>query len=193
MSTAKWRVGHRGRDAVYYEERHLGRWRRIEIQGEMLMGRAHHVLYFASPERWQEYPAWARDRREEIIGRVKAVLRPPEYDYDEPDADDVVAPTASPSAAARRIPQATASQRRALLLAIVLLLAMAGGTAWLVHRGVATGTALWPARRATPHRAVSRAVEPAMFWFAIGLYGVVAITTGGLAALGVRELYRLGR
>jgi hypothetical protein len=41
-----WRVGHQGRDQMYYEELHQGAWKRIEIDGEMLMGRAHpcHLL-----------------------------------------------------------------------------------------------------------------------------------------------------
>jgi hypothetical protein len=39
----------------------------------MLVGPVHHVIYFVSPERWQQrYPDWARDRRDEIIARVKA-------------------------------------------------------------------------------------------------------------------------
>lgn len=37
-SQRDWRVGHRGRDCVFYEELHGGAWRRIEIDGEMLMG-----------------------------------------------------------------------------------------------------------------------------------------------------------
>jgi hypothetical protein len=49
-----WRVGHAGRDMMYYEEKHDGAWRRIELSGEMLTGGAHHVIYFRSPERWQE-------------------------------------------------------------------------------------------------------------------------------------------
>jgi len=76
-----WRTGHEGRDGMYYEERHAGRWRRIRIDGEMLTGRAHHVIYFASPDRWLDYPAWARDRRDEIIARIKSDLRPPDYEY----------------------------------------------------------------------------------------------------------------
>jgi hypothetical protein len=77
-----WRVGHRGRDAMYYEELHGSSWRRIEIHGEMLTGRAHHVIYFDSPERWLGYPEWARDRRDEIITRIKSEFREPDYEYD---------------------------------------------------------------------------------------------------------------
>jgi hypothetical protein len=76
-----WRVGHRGRDQMYYEELRDGVWKRIDIDGEMLMGRAHHVIYFASPERWREYPPWASQRRDEIIARIKSEFREPDYEY----------------------------------------------------------------------------------------------------------------
>jgi hypothetical protein len=61
-----WRVGHEGRDMMFYEEKHGGRWRRIPIPGEMLTGRAHHVIYFASIR----FPDWAEGRREEILARI---------------------------------------------------------------------------------------------------------------------------
>ena len=76
-----WRVGHTGRDCMYYEERIDGRWQRLEISGEMLMGPAHHVIYFASNEAWNGYPEWARGRRAEIIPRIKSSFRAPEYEY----------------------------------------------------------------------------------------------------------------
>lgn len=62
-----WRVGREGRDGMWYEERHDGVWQRIEVQGEMLMGRAHHVIYFDSIERWRQHPAWARERRDDHL------------------------------------------------------------------------------------------------------------------------------
>lgn len=76
-----WRVGHHGRDCMYYEELRDGKWEQIEIGGEMLMGRAHHVIYFASPEEWQRYPEWARHRRAEIIARIQSAFREPDYEY----------------------------------------------------------------------------------------------------------------
>jgi len=76
-----WRVGHLGRDRVYYEEFREGAWRRLEIDGEMLTGPAHHVLYFASPEKWEAYPEWARGRREEIIDRIKSEFGAPDYEH----------------------------------------------------------------------------------------------------------------
>ena len=76
-----WRVGHQGRDEMYYEERINGGWQRLRISGEMLMGRAHHAIYFASPVAWLEFPEWARHRREEIIARIKSEFRSPDYEY----------------------------------------------------------------------------------------------------------------
>lgn len=78
-SAQGWRVGHEGRDMMFYEEKHGGRWRRIPIPGEMLMGRAHHVIYFASIR----FPDWAEGRREEIIARIKSAFLEPDYEYDE--------------------------------------------------------------------------------------------------------------
>lgn len=77
-----WRVGHIGRDQMYYEEANGSAWRRIEIPGEMLMGRAHHVIYFPSSREWRErYPDWAWDRRDEIITRICSAFRSPDYEY----------------------------------------------------------------------------------------------------------------
>lgn len=36
-----WRVGHRGRDMMFYEEKMKGAWQRIDIDGEMLGGLHH--------------------------------------------------------------------------------------------------------------------------------------------------------
>jgi hypothetical protein len=81
-SLAKWRVGHVGRDGMYYEELRDGKWERLEIDGEMLTGRAHHVIYFGSRQNWQRHPEWARGRRDEIIDRIKTAFRIPDYEYD---------------------------------------------------------------------------------------------------------------
>lgn len=74
-----WRVGHEGRDMMFYEEKHGGSWRRIPIDGEMLMGRAHHVIYFTSIR----FPDWAEGRREEIIERIKSAFPEPDYEHDD--------------------------------------------------------------------------------------------------------------
>ncbi len=66
---------------MFYEERVGASWQRIDIDGEMLMGPAHHVIYFASAERWQQYPAWARDRRDEIIARIVSEFHAPDYEH----------------------------------------------------------------------------------------------------------------
>lgn len=76
-----WRVGHTGRDMMYYEERDGLSWRRLDIDGEMLLGRAHHVIYFRSATDWTRYPAWAHGRRDEIIARIKQEFREPDYEY----------------------------------------------------------------------------------------------------------------
>jgi hypothetical protein len=76
-SEGDWRVGHKGRDAMYYEEFADGLWRRFEIDGEMLLGRAHHVIYFVSTR----FPDWAAGRRDQIVARIKSEFREPDYEY----------------------------------------------------------------------------------------------------------------
>jgi hypothetical protein len=76
-----WRVGHVGRDGMFYEELVDGRWERLDIDGEMLVGGAHHIIYFASEAEWVKYPAWARSRRAEIVGRIESALSPPDYEH----------------------------------------------------------------------------------------------------------------
>jgi hypothetical protein len=77
-----WRVGHIGRDGMYYDELRNGRWRRLRLDGEMLMGRAHHVIYFRNCAEWKSYPEWAQGRRDEIVDRIKTAFRMPDYEYD---------------------------------------------------------------------------------------------------------------
>ncbi len=67
---------------MYYEELDLGEWRRLRINGEMLMGRAHHVVYFGSRDDWSLGPEWARGRRDEIIARIKSAFPIPDYEYE---------------------------------------------------------------------------------------------------------------
>lgn len=179
-----WRVGHRGRDAMYYEEPHGGTWQRIDIDGEMLMGRAHHVIYFASPEAWQRYPEWARHRREEIIARIKSEFRPPDYEY----GDGTAAPPSSPIP-----PKTTPRQWRALALFIAILLALAGGMGWLVKTGLERDATWLPVKRASLQRVVSRPAEPATYWLALGIYSALGIGAGGFALWMLREAFRSGR
>lgn len=182
-----WRVGHRGRDEMYYEELRDGRWERIPISGEMLMGRAHHVIYFASPREWLAYPDWARHRRTEIVARVKSEFRPPDYEY----LDDGPAPLAV--VATSGVASASPSQLRALLIAVTLLLAIAVGAGWLVQRGVASGETWLPAPHAPQRRVVARAEEPATFWLAIAVYAATAAGTAGLSGWLALEGARLRR
>jgi len=188
-----WRVGHQGRDRMYYEERHHGGWQRIEIDGEMLTGTAHHVIYFASPERWQSYPEWARHRRDEIIDRIKSAFRPPDYEYygENMAGSGISAPHADFASPRVTKPTATAKQHRALLLVIVLLLGIAGAMGWFVKRGLDNGTILFPSKRSSLQRTISRQQEPVRFWLAIGFYSALGLGTGGLALWFVREARRL--
>jgi hypothetical protein len=82
MPNDDWRVGHRGRDSMYYEELVDGEWRRLDLAGEMSTARAHHVIYFGSKAEWQERPEWARSRRSELLARIKSAFPIPEYEYE---------------------------------------------------------------------------------------------------------------
>jgi hypothetical protein len=76
-----WRVDHVGRDSMYYEELRDGSWERLDLGGEMLVGRAHHVIYFGSREAWKRQPEWAQGRRDEIVDRIKTAFPIPDYEY----------------------------------------------------------------------------------------------------------------
>ena len=80
-SLPTWRVRHQGRAGILYEELHDGHWRSFAIDGEMLTGQPSFVIYFGAMEAWKEAPDWAQGRRGEIIGRIKSVMRIPEYEY----------------------------------------------------------------------------------------------------------------
>ncbi|MBV6522455.1 MAG: hypothetical protein MNPFHGCM_02603 [Gemmatimonadaceae bacterium] len=209
-----WRVGHQGRDRMYYEELHGRRWERIDIDGELLVGvAAHHVIYFETPTRWLAYPAWARDRRDEIVARITNEFRPPDYEYDGLTAPPV-APTdaAAPEGASREaLPTSTVpadaeskgaspgrtstesgpARRRgsnALLVAVLVLFALASASAWLVVSGVMSGETRLPIRRWSSRRTVARVPEPATFWLSIGVYAAVGTGALALGVLGLREI-----
>lgn len=181
-----WRVGHQGRDRMYYEEWREGGWQRIDIDGEMLTGRAHHVIYFPSPETWRSLPAWACDRREEIIARTKSEFREPDYEYFEhavAGGASVGSPIPSPPARG-----ATRSgQRAALLWALLILLGLAGWMGWWVARGWTTGRVPFPSSKSALRRMVVRETEPAMFWVCLGLYAGVGAGSLGLIVWGWRQ------
>ena len=81
MSNDTWRVGHRGRDSMYYEELVEGEWRRLDLGGEMGV-QPHHIIYFGSKEQWRLGPEWTHGRRSEIISRIKSAFPIPEYGYE---------------------------------------------------------------------------------------------------------------
>lgn len=180
-----WRVGHQGRDQMYYEERHGGGWQRIDISGEMLMGRAHHVIYFPSAKAWERMPEWARLRRDEIIARIKSEFCQPDYEY----AEDVV-PSALPQGSAaptrpgsaRVMQRCTPQQMRALLAVVVVMLGFAGYMGWKVKGGWDNRTVTLPVPKASLQRPVQRDLEPSLFWFSLGIYG--AASAGSLAFAG---------
>lgn len=66
---------------MFYEEFHDGAPRRLKIGGEMLTGRAHHVIFFGSRAEWAKHPEWARGRRTEIVSRIKSAFPIPDYEY----------------------------------------------------------------------------------------------------------------
>jgi hypothetical protein len=78
-SDAAWRTGHVGRDMMYYEEFRNGEWHRISVDGEMLMGRQHHMIFF----RHITFPDWAETRKDQIIARIKSAFPKSDYEYDE--------------------------------------------------------------------------------------------------------------
>jgi hypothetical protein len=63
---------------MYYEERRGGKWVRLDVPGERLVGTPHHIIYFKS----MEIPAWANGRRAEIIRRIQGELTQPGYAHD---------------------------------------------------------------------------------------------------------------
>lgn len=200
MNGKAWRVSHRGRDRIAYEERIGWRWRGIVIDGELLIGPAHHVIYCPSPQEWSKYPTWAQGRREEIIARIKSRLRAPDYEYqgdgEHPPIREGTAP-AGPTAP--RLRAATATDKpgqvkqgiRSLWLTILLLLVLSAGCGWLIARGFDTGSVTLPIRRAAHLRAVVRADEPTTWWLVIALYASISIGALAAALWLLRERWRL--
>lgn len=176
-----WRVGHQGRDRMYYEERRDGAWQRLDIEGEMLMGEAHHAVYLPAPDRWRHYPDWARDRREEIVGRIRSEFREPDFVYGGELGG------APPVARAQvRKPSRHGGQRWAIWLTAALLLAFAAGMVWLIWSGLGSGETWWPAKFSAARRIVTRLADPAMYWTALGLYAALGVGALGLLVWGWR-------
>jgi hypothetical protein len=79
------------------------------------------------------------------------------------------------------------SQARALLVFIIIMLGIAGGTGWLVARGLARGETWFPSKHSSQQRVVDRAQEPVMFWLSLVGYGVLCCGATGFAAWLARE------
>jgi hypothetical protein len=175
-----WRVGHRGRDCMFYEERITGVWERIDLSGEMLTGRAHHVIYFPTTSAWSKLPEWARDRREEIITRIKSEFREPDYEY----ANDVdVTAVSMVTGGSRPVMHAAPSGQRGGLLGMLLaLLAVAAFMGWQAKGGFEEGQIRLPVSKGGLRRTVVREAEPALFWTCMGIHLVVGAGSLGLAA-----------
>ncbi|HCN77044.1 MAG TPA: hypothetical protein DIT13_07610 [Verrucomicrobiales bacterium] len=173
-----WRVGHRGRDCMFYEELHAGAWQRLDISGEMLTGRAHHVIYFPTAKAWSQMPEWARDRREEIIARIKSEFREPDYEY--ADDVDVTAVPAGAVVANDVNVTASAGQKGGLLGMLLALLAVVAFMGWQVKGGFENGQIRLPVKGGL-RRTVVREAEPALFWTCMGIHLVVGGGSLGLA------------
>lgn len=118
---------------MFYEEKHGGQWLRLDIDGEMLTGAAHHVIYFRSAEGWKACPGWARHRRDEIIARIKSRFHAPEYEYHE-DERPASAYLATPVAA-----PVPSKKDGSILMPVAALLLIAAGAFWLAFDGVKDG------------------------------------------------------
>jgi hypothetical protein len=163
-----WRVGHQGRDQMFYEERHRWSWRRINVSGEMLTGPAHHVIYFASAEQWQHYPAWAQGRRDEIIGRIKSEFRPPDYEYFEGGQ----VPPAGPSGMPPARPLKGAS-----FPMILFMLGIAFYMIWTTKGALESGSVSFHGRYGM-NVTSSREEQPTRFWFTISFISAIGIGAG---------------
>lgn len=75
-----YRVDHEGRDNIFYEERVGDKSRRLTIEGEMLV--PGHAVYVPDDKEWRErMPEWARDRKAEIIARIKEELGTRDHEF----------------------------------------------------------------------------------------------------------------
>jgi hypothetical protein len=169
-----WRVGHTGRDMMYYEETHNGQTQRINIDGEMLTGRAHHVIYFADDETWQRYPEWARHRRDEIIARIKSQFREPDYEYagggTASTSANALIPTAPP-----RLP----SNDGTILPMLAFLIFIACACFWFAACGLDRGEIRLPVKQGSASHIVTRAEKPALFWTSLGTLAVLGTGSVG--------------
>ncbi len=187
-----WRVGHRGRDMMFYEEMIGGSWQRIDLDGEMLMGRAHHAIYFASAEQWQRYPEWARHRRNDILTRIKSEFREPDYEYQM--ETETIPQVSSATAVIPALPAkeiVTGKQHAALWTVILILLVITSAMGWLVVRGIERDETVMPSKHASRQRTLSRNQAPASFWAALSVYTLVGLSTGAGSLWLIRMAWRI--
>lgn len=81
----KWKIRKRDSETRdYLELDSNGLWRQITFSCESYAKNVpRHALYIR--KNWEEYPEWAQFRKEEIMTRVKSVLKEPEYTIIEKD------------------------------------------------------------------------------------------------------------
>jgi hypothetical protein len=179
-----WRVGHTGRDMMFYEEKHGWKWLRLDIDGEMLLGPAHHVIYFRGADGWKAYPEWARHRREEIIARIKSRFHTPEYEYQVDER-----PASAYANVPARIPVKIDGS---ILLPVAALLLIAAGAFWLVHDGIKEGE-VGSIAKFQRSRSFSRTEDTALFWMTITVLGVVGTGCTAVASCLVVANARSGK
>lgn len=78
-----WRLRFVSGGCRYEEKNECAAWIGIEIEG-IFCGHVVRDLRFKSPTSWEKYPAWAAQRRTEIVTRVRKEYRVGRcYDWDE--------------------------------------------------------------------------------------------------------------
>lgn len=75
----KWKIRKGNNDTIeYLELDENGMWRSISFACEPYAKNVpRHALYIR--ENWEDYPDWVHSRKEEILIRLKGVLKEPEY------------------------------------------------------------------------------------------------------------------
>ena len=76
-----WRLRCLGRDEFQYQEFIDGKWMSITITAELLSGKPQRIFYVPTEEKWKQFPEWVRDRRAEVIARMKTQYPEPHYSY----------------------------------------------------------------------------------------------------------------
>jgi hypothetical protein len=79
-----WEAVPNGRDSILYREQSQDEPRQFELSGDFLTtGR---LIYVPSAANWNDkVPAWAADRRDEILGRVQDAFRGRRYTFQSSD------------------------------------------------------------------------------------------------------------